>query len=61
MDRAEGKSIYPNYNLMQARRNSRMFSNILITQYKSGNISGTDLSQLLGIKLNNLTKYELHI
>lgn len=48
----------PDWYLLRLRRNGRNFSNIIISNYKSGQITGTDASSLLGVKINNFTKYE---
>jgi len=48
----------PDWYLMRVRRNGRNFSNIVISNYKNGQITGTDASSLLGVKINNFQKYE---
>lgn len=48
----------PDWYLLRLRRNGRNFSNIVISNYKNGQITGTDASSLLGVKINNFSKYE---
>lgn len=51
----------PNYYLLQTRRNSKAFSNIVLDNYKGGFISGIEASHLLNIKLNRFPKLEKFI
>jgi Zn-dependent peptidase ImmA (M78 family) len=48
----------PDYYLMQTRRNSNLFTHLIVGNYKSDNISLNEASNLLNIKVNNLPKLE---
>jgi Zn-dependent peptidase ImmA (M78 family) len=51
----------PNYYIMQLRRSSRAFSNIVMDNYKRGRINGTDASRLLKVKEANFVKFEKYV
>ena len=51
----------PNYYVMQLRRSSKAFSNIVMNIYKSGKVDGTTASRLLSVKEGNFGKYEKYI
>ena len=51
----------PNYYIMQLRRSSKAFANIVMDFYKSGNVNGTDASRLLKVKETNFQKFEKYI
>lgn len=51
----------PNYYIMQLRRSSKAFSNIVMDIYKSGKVNGTDASRLLSVKEANFVKFEKYI
>ncbi len=51
----------PNYYIMQLRRNSKAFANIVMDFYKSGKVNGTDASRLLKVKEGNFQKFEKYI
>ncbi len=51
----------PNYYIMQLRRSSKSFANIVMDFYKSGKVSGFDASRLLKVKEGNFQKFEKYI
>jgi Zn-dependent peptidase ImmA (M78 family) len=51
----------PNYYIMQLRRSSRAFSNIVMDNYKRGRINGNDASRLLKVKEANFIKFEKYV
>ncbi|MEO8210114.1 MAG: ImmA/IrrE family metallo-endopeptidase [bacterium] len=51
----------PNYYIMQLRRSSKAFANIVMDFYKSGKVNGTDASRLLKVKEGNFVKFEKYI
>ncbi len=51
----------PNYYIMQLRRNSKSFSNVVIETYKKGKLSGSDASRLLNMKEVNFGKFEGYV
>ncbi len=51
----------PNYYVMQLRRSSKAFANIVMDFYKSGKVNGTDASRLLKVKEGNFVKFEKYI
>ena len=51
----------PNYYIMQLRRSSKAFANIVMDFYKSGKINGSDASRLLKVKETNFQKFEKYI
>ena len=51
----------PNYYIMQLRRSSKAFANIVMDIYKSGKVSGADASRLLKVKEGNFVKFEKYI
>ena len=51
----------PNYYIMQLRRSSKAFSNIVMDIYKSGKVNGPDASRLLSVKEGNFVKFEKYI
>jgi Zn-dependent peptidase ImmA (M78 family) len=51
----------PNYYIMQLRRNSKAFANIVMDFYKGGKIDGNDASRLLKVKEANFVKFEKYI
>ncbi len=51
----------PNYYVMQLRRNSKAFANIVMDFYKSGKVTGPDASRLLKVKEGNFGKFEKYI
>jgi Zn-dependent peptidase ImmA (M78 family) len=51
----------PNYYIMQLRRSSKAFSNIVMDNYKRGRINGADASRLLKVKEGNFVKFEKYI
>ncbi len=51
----------PNYYVMQLRRSSKAFSNIVMDNYKRGRINGSDASRLLKVKEANFVKFEKYI
>ncbi len=51
----------PNYYIMQLRRNSKAFSNVVIDSYKKGKISGTDASRLLNMREVNFGKFKGYV
>ncbi len=51
----------PNYYIMQLRRSSKAFANIVMDFYKSGKVSGSDASRLLKVKEGNFQKFEKYI
>ncbi|MEA3448541.1 MAG: hypothetical protein U9Q98_08870 [Bacteroidota bacterium] len=48
----------PNYYLLQLNRNSRLFTQTVLDEYRGGNIEPTDASNLLNIKVNKFPKLE---
>ncbi len=51
----------PNYYVMQLRRSSKSFANIVMDFYKSGKVNGPDASRLLKVKEANFVKFEKYI
>lgn len=51
----------PNYYVMQLRRSSKAFANIVMDYYKSGKMDGGDASRLLKVKEGNFEKFEKYI
>ncbi len=51
----------PNYYIMQLRRSSKAFANIVMGFYNSGKINGSDASRLLKVKETNFQKFEKYI
>ncbi len=51
----------PNYYVMQLRRSSKAFSNIVMDIYKSGKVNGNLASRLLNVKEGNFVKFEKYI
>lgn len=51
----------PNYYIMQLRRSSKAYSNIIMNIYKGGKINGVDASRLLKVKEGNFQKFEKYI
>jgi Zn-dependent peptidase ImmA (M78 family) len=51
----------PNYYVMQLRRSSKAFSNIVMDYYKRGSVPGPDASRLLNVKEANFVKFEKYI
>jgi len=51
----------PNYYVMQLRRSSKAFANIVMDFYKSGKVNGSDASRLLKVKEGNFVKFEKYI
>ena len=51
----------PNYYVMQLRRSSKAFANIVMDFYKSGKVTGPDASRLLKVKEGNFGKFEKYI
>lgn len=51
----------PNYYVMQLRRSSKAFANIVMDFYKSGKVNGSDASRLLKVKEDNFVKFEKYI
>jgi hypothetical protein len=51
----------PNYYIMQLRRSSKGFSNIVMDVYKSGKVDGSIASRLLSVKEGNFVKFEKYI
>ena len=51
----------PSFYLLQAKRNGKAFSSIVLDNYKGGFISGLEASQLLNVKLNKFPKLEKFI
>ena len=51
----------PNYYIMQLRRSSKAFSNIVMDIYKSGKVNGSIASRLLNVKESNFVKFEKYI
>lgn len=51
----------PNYYIMQLRRSSKAFANIVMDFYKSGKVNGSDASRLLKVKETNFHKFEKYI
>ena len=51
----------PNYYIMQLRRNSKGFSNVVIDSYKKGKLSGSDASRLLNMREVNFGKFEGYV
>ena len=51
----------PNYYIMQLRRNSKGFANVVIDSYKKGKVSGTDASRLLNMREANFGKFEGYV
>jgi Zn-dependent peptidase ImmA (M78 family)/transcriptional regulator with XRE-family HTH domain len=51
----------PNYYVMQLRRSSKAFANIVMDIYKSGKVNGSDASRLLKVKEGNFVKFEKYI
>jgi Zn-dependent peptidase ImmA (M78 family) len=51
----------PNYYVMQLRRSSKAFANIVMDFYKSGKVNGADASRLLKVKEGNFVKFEKYI
>ena len=51
----------PNYYIMQLRRSSKAFANIVMDFYKSGKVNGSDASRLLKVKEGNFVKFEKYI
>lgn len=60
-DKKEKKDGSPNYYTLQARRNSRTFCHIVLEYYYGGQISGSEASGLLGIKINKFDKFLDHL
>jgi Zn-dependent peptidase ImmA (M78 family) len=48
----------PNYYIMQLRRNSKGFSNVVISTYNKGKLSGSEASRLLNMREANFGKFE---
>ncbi len=46
----------PGYGVIKAMNNGYSYSKLVISAYQSGQLSGRDTSNLLGMKLNNLVK-----
>jgi Zn-dependent peptidase ImmA (M78 family) len=51
----------PNYYVMQLRRSSKAYSNIIMNFYKGGKINGAEASRLLKVKEGNFQKFEKYI
>ena len=51
----------PNYYVMQLRRSSKAFANIVMDFYKRGKVNGSDASRLLKVKEGNFVKFEKYI
>ncbi|MCC7232133.1 MAG: hypothetical protein IT242_04260, partial [Bacteroidia bacterium] len=51
----------PNYYVMQLRRSSRAFSNIVMENFKNGKLKGNTASRLLNVKESNFGKFEKYI
>jgi Zn-dependent peptidase ImmA (M78 family) len=51
----------PNYYVMQLRRSSKAFANIVMDYYKRGKVNGTDASRLLKVKEGNFIKFEKYV
>jgi len=51
----------PNYYIMQLRRNSKGFSNVVIDSYNKGKVSGADASRLLNMREANFGKFEGYV
>ncbi|HNP49074.1 MAG TPA: ImmA/IrrE family metallo-endopeptidase, partial [Bacteroidia bacterium] len=51
----------PNYYIMQLRRSSRSFTNLVMDVYKSGKVNGEQASRLLSVREGNFAKYEKYI
>lgn len=51
----------PNYYVMQLRRSSKAFANIVMNFYKNGKVSGSDASRLLKVKEANFVKFEKYV
>ena len=51
----------PNYYIMQLRRSSKAFANIVMDFYKNGKVNGADASRLLKVKESNFHKFEKYI
>jgi len=52
----ERKKGGPNYYLLLSKRNSIEFSKVVLDSYKSGNIGGVELSNLLNLKINKISR-----
>lgn len=50
------KQGHPDPYLMQIRKNSRLFSEVVYSSYKNGLLSGRDASELLNIKISSFNK-----
>lgn len=51
----------PNYYIMQLRRNSKGFANVVMDSFKKGKVSGSDASRLLNVREVNLGKFEGYV
>jgi Zn-dependent peptidase ImmA (M78 family) len=51
----------PNYYVMQLRRNSKAFANVVMDNFKKGKVSGTDASRLLNVREANFGKFETYV
>lgn len=51
----------PNYYIMQLRRNSKGFSNVVMNSYKNGKLKGSDASRLLNMREANFGKFESYV
>ncbi|MBP6334524.1 MAG: ImmA/IrrE family metallo-endopeptidase [Bacteroidia bacterium] len=51
----------PNYYIMQLRRNSKAFANVIMDSYKRGRLNGSDASRLLNVREANFGKFETYI
>ena len=51
----------PNYYIMQLRRNSKAFANVVMDVYKQGKIEGKLASRLLNVKEANFIKFETYV
>lgn len=52
---------YPPHNLLKFKRNGREFSNIIISNFRNGLLTGRETSNLLDIKINSIPKYEEYL
>jgi len=55
------KSGGPNFYVLQAGKNSRLFTQIVLDAYRGGRIEPTQASRLLNVKTNNFSKLEAFI
>lgn len=56
--KADGKTSAPNYYLLTVNRNSRLFTQVVLGEYKEGNLDPAFASSLLNVRINRFSKLE---